>query len=178
MVLKIRKIKDEALSQKCRIVAPEEFNADLEKLLSDMAETMYANQGAGLAAPQIGDLRRFLVADLGHAAGEQYGTRSIKMVNPEIVGFSEFQQKAEEGCLSFPGFPASVTRAENVTVIYQTPAGESVTQEFQGLEARIIQHEIDHLNGITLFSRASAFKRSSYLKRINNMVAKYYQTLA
>ena len=178
MILDVRKIKDEVLFKKCSTVLDTEFGPELEKLLSDMLETMYASRGAGLAAPQIGETKRILVADLGHASGEEYGTRSIKMVNPVLVEKSDNLTNAEEGCLSYPGLPTWVVRSEDITISYQDVMGQHITNSFSGLEARIIQHEMDHLDGITLFSRSSNFKKSNYLKKVNKVIAKYHESVA
>ncbi|MCU6708954.1 peptide deformylase [Paenibacillus sp. J5C_2022] len=117
------------------------FNANLQKLLKDMAETMYDANGVGLAAPQIGILKRVIVVDVGDENG------LVKMVNP-VITEREGEQIGPEGCLSIPGINGEVRRAERIVVEGQDAAGERFTIEAKGYFARAFQHEIDHLNGI------------------------------
>ncbi|MFD0959383.1 peptide deformylase [Paenibacillus chungangensis] len=117
------------------------FNANLQKLLKDMAETMYDANGVGLAAPQIGILKRVIVVDVGDESG------LVEMVNPVILE-REGEQIGPEGCLSIPGINGDVRRAERIVVEGQDAAGERFTIEAKGYFARAFQHEIDHLNGI------------------------------
>jgi peptide deformylase len=117
------------------------FNANLHKLLDDMAETMYDADGVGLAAPQIGILKRVIVIDVGDENG------LIEMVNPVIV-HKEGEQFGPEGCLSIPGLNGDVRRAQKVIVRGQDRNGNEYTMEGTDLLARAFQHEIDHLNGI------------------------------
>jgi peptide deformylase len=110
------------------------------QLLDDMAETLYASDGrAGLAAPQVGILRRLIVMDCGDGL--------IELINPVILSMSG-EQTGPEGCLSYPGYYGMVTRAEQVAVQTFTREGEEKVIEAEGYLARCIQHEIDHLNGI------------------------------
>jgi peptide deformylase len=111
----------------------------IHKLLDDMAETMYDAQGIGLAANQIGIAKRIVVIDVGEGL--------IELVNPEILS-SSGTQTDYEGCLSLPGIRGRVTRALNVTVRFQNRHGETVELDAEGLLARCVQHELDHLNGI------------------------------
>ncbi|HSK68544.1 MAG TPA: peptide deformylase [Candidatus Limnocylindria bacterium] len=115
------------------------FDARLDLIFRDMAQTMYEAQGVGLAAPQIGILRRLIVLDVGEGL--------IEMVNPEIVS-SEGSCGMPEGCLSIPGRRGFVTRPEKVTVTAQDRTGKPFTVEADGLLARAVQHEIDHLDGV------------------------------
>jgi len=117
------------------------FNANLHKLLRDMAETMYDAKGVGLAAPQIGILKRVIVVDVG----DEHGL--IEMVNPEIVE-REGEQIGPEGCLSIPGLNGIVRRAQRVVVKGQDRDGNPFTVEAEGYLARAFQHEVDHLNGV------------------------------
>jgi peptide deformylase len=140
----------------------EQIDADLLRLLDDMVETMYAAPGIGLAAPQVGVLRRAFVADLG---GE--GERApICVINPEIVARSETTNVAEEGCLSVPKHFGEVTRFDRVKVRYLDRAGVSLEVEADGLLARCLQHEIDHLNGILFVDHLSALKRTMILRKL------------
>lgn len=117
------------------------FNSNLQKLLKDMAETMYDADGVGLAAPQIGISKRVIVVDVGDESG------LISMVNPVIVE-EEGEQLGPEGCLSIPNLNGDVNRAERVVVSGQTAEGKPFTVEATGFQARAFQHEVDHLNGI------------------------------
>jgi peptide deformylase len=118
----------------------EELSPRILKMLDDMGETLYASDGrAGLAAPQIGILRRLIVMDCGEGL--------IELINPEILEMSG-EQLGPEACLSYPGYYGNVQRAQNVKVKTLNRKGESVILEGEGYLARCIQHEVDHLNGI------------------------------
>lgn len=117
------------------------FNSNLQKLLKDMAETMYDAEGVGLAAPQIGISKRVIVVDVGDENG------LLEVVNPVIVE-SDGEQFGPEGCLSIPNLNGEVRRADHVVVNGQNAFGESITIDATGYLARAFQHEIDHLNGI------------------------------
>ncbi|WP_313346753.1 peptide deformylase [Sedimentibacter sp.] len=110
-------------------------------LLDDMLDTMYENDGVGLAAPQVGILKRAIVIDVED--GNVY-----KMINPKILSISDEQQTAQEGCLSVPETKGMVSRPIKVTAEYTDAEGNLVTIEAEGLLARAICHEIDHLNGV------------------------------
>jgi len=117
-----------------------ELNDRTIKILDDMGETLYAAEGrAGLAAPQIGILRRLIVMDCGEGL--------IELINPEIIEMNG-EQMGTEACLSFPGYFGYVKRANHVKVKTLTRHGETILFEGEGYLARCIQHEIDHLNGI------------------------------
>ncbi len=128
---------DEVLHKHARRV--ERFDARLAELLGDMAETMYAANGAGLAAPQVGVLKRAVVIDVGEGL--------IELVNPEIVA-SEGENAVVEGCLSVPGRTGRVLRPEKVTVRAQRRDGEPFEITGEGMLAVCLCHEIDHLDGI------------------------------
>lgn len=115
---------------------------NIKKLLDDMADTMYEAQGVGLAAPQIGILKRVIVMD----CGDEHGGL-IELVNPEIIS-KEGEQFGAEGCLSIPGLQGDVRRAMKCTVKGWDRNGEEITIEGTELLARCIQHEVDHLNGV------------------------------
>lgn len=128
---------DDVLRKVCRTQLT--FDSKLHTILDDMKETMYKAEGVGLAAPQIGILRRFCVIDVGDGI--------IELINPvitETVG----KQTGNEGCLSLPGRSAAVTRPMKVTVRAQNRFGENFTITGEGLLARALCHEIDHLDGI------------------------------
>jgi len=135
----IVKDPDPVLRERAKEVT--KFNANLHKLLKDMADTMYDAKGVGLAAPQIGILKRVIVIDIG----DEHGL--IEMVNPEIVE-REGEQIGPEGCLSIPGLNGIVRRAQRVVVKGQDRNGNPFTVEAEGYLARAFQHEVDHLNGV------------------------------
>jgi peptide deformylase len=149
-----------------RLITPsapvEQIDAELLRLLDDMLETMYAAPGIGLAAPQVGVLRRAFVADLGNE-GER---APICVINPEIIARSETKNVAEEGCLSLPKHFGDVARFDQVRVRYLDCAGADQEIEAEGLLARCLQHEIDHLNGILFVDHLSALKRSMILRKL------------
>lgn len=133
----IVKLGDDILRKVCRTQMT--FDDKLAMTLDDMAETMYKAEGVGLAAPQIGILRRYCVVDVGDGI--------IELVNPVIESMSG-EQTGEEGCLSIPNRYESVTRPMTVTVRAQDRKGNSFTITAQGFKARALCHEIDHLDGI------------------------------
>ncbi|HHW07951.1 MAG TPA: peptide deformylase [Clostridia bacterium] len=136
-VYRILELGDPALREKSQAVT--KFNASLAKLLNNMADTMYDADGVGLAAPQIGVLKRVVVIDVGDGL--------LELVNPEIIE-QEGEEIAVEGCLSIPGKQGNVKRASRVKVKYQDRHGNEQLVEGEGLLARALQHEIDHLDGI------------------------------
>ncbi len=136
---KILTLGDASLRKVCK--AQEKFDRRLEALLEDMAETMYDANGVGLAAPQVGILRRICVIDVT----EDHSGR-LEMINPVIVG-EEGSQTGREGCLSLPNRQAVVTRPLQVTARYQDRHGDWMEITTEGLEARAICHELDHLDG-------------------------------
>lgn len=117
------------------------FNSNLQKLLKDMADTMYDAEGVGLAAPQIGISKRVIVVDVGDENG------LVEMVNPVIIE-QEGEQLGPEGCLSIPNLNGDVLRADRIVVTGQDSTGKTFTVQAQGYFARAFQHEVDHLNGI------------------------------
>ena len=133
----------------------------LKKLAKDMAKTMYKNEGVGLAAPQVGVLKRIIVVDCDFESEKK---NPIVMVNPEIVDASEEQETEGEGCLSCPGISVPITRSAEVVVRFFDLNGEECTMQAAGLWARCIQHEIDHLNGKTLFESAAPIDRLQALQ--------------
>lgn len=164
-VLPILTVPDPRLSQKARPVAPEEFGPALESFTRDMAETMYAAPGVGLAAPQVGDLRRILVADPSQdSEGEKRGAAYIVMVNPEVLERSREKYRYEEGCLSVPEFYEEFERPKRIRVRWQDALGQVFERVFEDYPAVVVQHEMDHLEGITLIDKVSMFRRSRYLR--------------
>lgn len=137
-ILKIRTDEDPILRKKSREV--DTFDDNLKQLIDDMYETMYDAEGVGLAAVQIGKLKRMLVID-------DYEGSKLVMINPKRIEESG-DVEALEGCLSVPERVGKVKRFETVKVEYQTADGEEMAIEAEGFLARIIQHEMDHLDGI------------------------------
>lgn len=149
----IRVGNDPILRQRAKEVP--EVNKAIEKLLDDMADTMYDADGIGLAAVQIGVAKRIAVVDVGQGL--------VELINPEIIDRSHTVLVASEGCLSLPGLSGSVPRAAKIQVRAQNRQGEVVEFEAAELFARAIQHEIDHLDGIlfTDYLKPSEIVRSS-----------------
>lgn len=139
-----------------------EVDEDLRRLIADMFETMYKAPGIGLAAPQVGVLKRLVVLDV--ADGEE--RRPMVLINPEIVWRSDERATAEEGCLSLPNQFAEVTRPVAVRLRYRNEQGEEVEMPAEGLLARCVQHEVDHLNGILFVDHLSALKRNMIMRKM------------
>jgi len=139
---------------------------ELNKLVDDMFESMYAAKGVGLAAPQIGVAQRIAVIDLSVAEDP---AQKIVLINPEIIGKEEFQT-GEEGCLSLPGFREQVTRPKSVKVRAQNIQGEWFEMNGEELLARAFCHEIDHLNGRLYISHVSALKRDLIRRKVRKLV--------
>lgn len=136
---KIVKIGDDTLRKVCK--KQDKFDLRLGILLKDMAETMYQSEGVGLAAPQVGILRRVAVIDV-----TEDHSGLLELINPEIVE-REGSQTGREGCLSVPGRQGVVTRPMKVTVRFQDRKGNWMELETEGFEARAVCHELDHLDG-------------------------------
>lgn len=144
----IVKLGDDILRKVCRTQLT--FDEKLHQVLDDMAETMYEAEGVGLAAPQVGILRRYCIVDIGDGL--------IELINPVIVEKSEETQTGNEGCLSIPDRYETVTRPMKVTVRAQNRFGENFTVTGEGLKARALCHEIDHLDGILYIDKAQRRK--------------------
>ena len=138
-IRKIVKIGDETLRKVCR--NQEKFDFRLSILLKDMADTMYKAEGVGLAAPQVGILRRIAVVDV-----TEDHSGLVELINPRIVE-ADGKQTGREGCLSVPGRQGVVTRPRKVRVAFQDRRGNPVELEAEGFQARAICHELDHLDG-------------------------------
>ena len=152
------------LEKKARDVREDEFGAALGIHVSDMAETMYAAPGVGLAAPQVCDSRRIVVLDPGE--GKERGRRYFGFVNPVITWRSEKMISWTETCLSVPTLEVEVIRNFQVKVEWTHFDGTPREGMFEEYEAVIVQHELDHLLGTIILDHASRFKRSRYLRRI------------
>lgn len=153
------------LSAPARAVDAAEFNAELATFISDMAETMYAAPGVGLAAPQVGDPRRILVANLKGDVDEDSREELIVVINPVVLERSEEMIRWDESCLSVPGFDLDVDRHFRIHLQWQDVAGDTQEGVFEEFAAVVLQHEMDHLDGVTLLDRSSRLKRSRYVAR-------------
>lgn len=155
------------LSQKSKPIS--KIDDELRKTLDDMLETMYADRGVGLAAPQVGLLKRMIVIDAEqeeNEEGKHIAGNPMFLINPEIIASSEETIVFCEGCLSVPGQKADVVRHQKVTVRYQDKEGFQKTIEAEDYLAVILQHEIDHLDGILYIDHLSRLKRNMLLKKL------------
>jgi peptide deformylase len=143
----------------------EKFDDDLQKLVDDMFESMYASSGVGLAAPQIGLGQRVTVIDVSNGKTPE---AKIVLANPEII-YADGQQREEEGCLSIPGFRGYVERPQYVTVRAQDALGNTFERKGEGLLARAFCHEIDHLDGVLFITHLSMLKRDMIKRKIRKM---------
>jgi peptide deformylase len=164
MIYPIVKYGQEVLDKVAESVTA--FDGDLEKLIADMFETMYAAHGVGLAAPQIGISKKLCVIDI--TSGEDPNARLV-LVNPVIIA-TEGKQAQEEGCLSLPDFRAATGRPAKATVRAQDLHGVEFTKEGEGLLARAFCHETDHLNGILFIHHLSMLKRDSIKRKVRKMM--------
>jgi len=142
------------------------FDGSLEKLVADLFETMYAANGVGLAAPQIGISLRLCVIDTG--AGEEPGIKLV-LANPEVIAI-EGEEIREEGCLSLPNFRAKTPRPERVTVRAWDVHGKEFTHAAEGLLARAFCHETDHLNGRLFLQYVGRLKRESIKRQVRKLM--------
>jgi peptide deformylase len=144
----------------------EAFNDGLKTLIEDMAETMYDAPGIGLAAPQIGESLQLLVVN---TSKEDTVNEYTAIVNPKIVA-KEGNQLDEEGCLSVPDLTANVERFKKITLTYQDHDGNEMELTAEDRFAVILQHEIDHLNGILFIDHLSPLKRNLYKKKVKKLL--------
>lgn len=152
MILELVKSDSSILKQKCESFDFETPQYDPEKLAEDLKESMIQHRGIGLSACQVGiSLRVF-------AVGDPNDPENITvMFNPRIVDYSDDAVLIEEGCLSYPGMFIKIKRSNSIRLRYYNKNGEIVTQAYDSIPARAIQHEYDHMDGITFHSRASGF---------------------
>ena len=149
------------------------FDENLARLVEDMAETMYDAPGVGLAAPQIGQSIKLIVVDITarNEGDRQEGERKVMpLVNPEIIAH-EGTQLDEEGCLSIPELTATVERFKKITVSFQDLQGQPQELTTENRFAVVLQHEIDHLNGILFLDHLSPLKRTLYKKKVKKWLA-------
>ncbi|SEG33714.1 peptide deformylase [Bryocella elongata] len=143
-----------------------EFGPELEAFVADMFATMYAAQGIGLAAPQIGVSKRIAVIDVSFKEDPQ---DKLVLINPEVIE-KEGKQYEEEGCLSFPDIREKIQRASWVKVRAQNEKGEFFEVEGEELLARALQHEIDHLHGVLFIDRISKLKQDLVKRKIKKLI--------
>ncbi len=136
---------------------------DVRQFMDDMLDSMYAANGIGLAAPQVGDNRRVIVADV---ARTEEAPQPMCLANPQIVGVADEDRIHEEGCLSLPEHYADVVRPDAIRVRYLDRNNEIRELDADGLLATCIQHEIDHLDGILFVDHVSALKRNMILRKL------------
>ena len=163
-VMKIEMLGADILRRRADEVV--EIDEELRLLIRDMFATMYDAEGVGLAGPQVGIARRVIVVDV-----KEEGTTPSALVNPRILESSRETDKAEEGCLSIPGVSSLVERPATITVEGLDERGLPLRLEAEGLLARCIQHEIDHLDGILFIDRISPLKRTMLLKKYRSQQA-------
>lgn len=154
-ILQIRTYPDPVLTLKAKPV--EVFDKKMQRFFNDMIDTMYTDDGVGLAAPQVGVSKRILIA----SPLNQPGTETV-ICNP-VIEKAGGTQIGPEGCLSFPGVFADVPRSQWIELRYQDRTGQTVVQKFEDFFARIIQHEMDHLNGFLLIDRVNLITREKLL---------------
>ena len=135
-----------------------EFDSELERFAEDMIETMTTNIGVGLAAPQIGDVRSLIIIDISSEEEDEENIEPLILVNPDIIELSG-NCVIEEGCLSIPEVRVEIERPEEIRVIYQDVKGNKKDLKCDGIVARVIQHEIDHLRGRLMIDYLSSVKR-------------------
>ena len=146
---------DQRLSEVCAPI--DAITPEIETLASDMLETMYAAPGRGLAAPQIGVLKRLFVMDVGWKEGK---SDPLVCINPLLQEVSEVRATSEEGCLSIPGVTAQVSRPAQVQMVWTGLNGARYVQSFDGFAAACVQHEMDHLDGVVTFDHLSPADRA------------------
>ncbi len=159
--LKICKYGEDVL--KARAVEVRDIDQRLVDLAAAMALTMHRAPGIGLAAPQVGESLRLITVDL--SLGEDPGELLV-LVNP-LIAEAEGHETSEEGCLSVPGYSLPVKRSARLLLLGTRLDGSELRAEFDGLKARVLQHEIDHLDGVTIVDRVSTLKRSLIRKEIS-----------
>lgn len=154
-VLKIYTYPEPVLAQKAKPITV--FDKKMQRFFDDMIETMYTDDGVGLAAPQVGISKQILIASPKNQPGTE-----VVICNP-VIEESRGTQIGPEGCLSFPGVFADVPRADWIRLRYQDRHGKTVVQELKDFFARVVQHEMDHLNGILLIDRVNLVTREKLL---------------
>jgi peptide deformylase len=161
MVLKLRIVPDPVLRKVAQAV--NKVDRDTSRFMQDMLQVMYTSRGVGLAAPQVGELKRIIVVDVEE---EQDAARAFMMADPVISWKSQELFTYREGCLSIPGQYAEVTRPKHIKLSYTDINNQRIEMEAEDLLSTCIQHEIDHLNGVLFVDYVSKLKRDMMLKRV------------
>jgi peptide deformylase len=164
MILEIVKYGDPVLTERADEVT--EFDENLRKLVDNMFETMYGAPGVGLAAPQVGVLKRLFVMDCSSGRNKE---QKVVLINP-VIETEEGEQVGEEGCLSFPGIFVQVTRPQRVVVRARDTDGSPFTLDIMELEARCVAHETDHLDGELFIEYLSPLKRDLTKRKIRKRI--------
>ncbi len=162
MIYEIKKYGEDVLKKIAEEVKPEEINDELRVFLDDMVQTMYATDGIGLAAPQVGVSKRIFVCDNGMGVVR-------KVINPVITPLTEETQEYEEGCLSVPGIYKKVERPKKISIKYLNEKGEEIEEVADEFLAIVMQHEYDHLNGILFVERISPMAKRMIAKKLQNL---------
>jgi peptide deformylase len=161
-VLRVVEYPDPVLKQAC--LAVEVFDSGLATFVDQMVEAMYASGGVGLAAPQVGASNRILTID---PSGGESNTQLMVLVNPSVTWRSAEAEVGEEGCLSLPGVKLLVPRSLAVDVEYFDLVGVLHSMQCRGLQARIVQHEVDHLDGVMMLDRVGVMSRKLVQKHLS-----------
>lgn len=161
--LEVLEYPDQRLRQQAKEVST--FDAELHQFIDNLAETMYKESGVGLAATQVGEMRRVVVMDIS-----KENDKLIEIVNPRIIAQSG-KISYEEGCLSIPGYREKVSRYQNVTLEYQDRHGKKNKLEASDLLAVCAQHELDHLDGVLFIDRLSRLKREMFKRWFKKQVS-------
>ncbi len=163
MIYTIRKYGDPILRKKTEPVT--EFDNDLKAVFADMLETMYASNGTGLAASQIGLSKHMLVLD----ASTEEQTIIFTLANAQVVEHSKEKTEFEEGCLSFPGITEKISRPSSIKVRANDQDGRELLIEASGFLAIVLQHEIDHLNGVVFIDRMTPIRKMLHSKELKEL---------
>lgn len=169
MILPIYAYGQPVLKKRADNISPD--YAELDDLIDNMFETMYNAKGVGLAGPQVGLSQRIFVVDTIQMYEEEEEEQGIKQVfiNPTIILHGDDEDKYEEGCLSIPEINAEVVRPDRIRISYMNEKFEQIEEDFEGLEARVIQHEYDHLEGILFFEHLGPLKKKRLAKKLERI---------
>ncbi|MBL7053615.1 peptide deformylase [Patescibacteria group bacterium] len=165
-MLEIKKYNNSCLRVKCKKV--EQVTEQVEVFTEKMLKTMHLNDGIGLSAPQVGDNRRIIVIDINPIIGKK-NKGLFSLINPEIIKTSEKYIKINEGCLSLPGVNLKIKRHKTIKVkAYSVKHKKEIIIQASGLLSAVLQHEIDHLDGVLIIDRVGFFAKRKALKRIDS----------
>lgn len=170
-ILPINIYGDEILRQKAKKVT--RIDENILKFVEDLFETMKHSDGIGLAATQVGKRLQILVADISEVEGYE-NTRPMIVINPKII-LTEGESEMEEGCLSLPGLRVNVKRPEKIRLKYNDIEMKEHIEDFQGLQARVLQHEIDHLNGKLIIDYLSKTEKEKIKPILDKMIKREFE---